>query len=245
MSPVRQRVGSKTKRGPLELQKMRLHLHRRRLHPSYKAGRRSEANGKGLADPTSFHERGKRRVILLTTSRRPTTRIRTFCRDLARSIPNIVRINRGKLNLDGIAERALEFNADRVVIVDRWRSGPGKIELFQTGSEGLISVSPLMYVAGIRLQREFEGTKAKPIRSLTITTPPEKTAQVAKIAEFLSNFLNIPMSSMDEAVSGYSAAMHITVNASRRTQITFMLLPETVEVGPRVTLSHVVWETGK
>jgi hypothetical protein len=24
-----------------------------------------------------------------------------------------------------------------------------------------------------------------------------------------------------------------------------MLLPETVEVGPRVTLSHVVWETGK
>jgi len=182
-------------------------------------------------------------VILLTTSRRPTRRIRTFCRELARSIPNIVRINRGKLSLDGIGEKALEFNADRVVIVDRWRGGPGKIELFQIGPEGLIPVSPLMYIRGIRLQREFEVTKAKPIRSLTITTPLEKTSQVTKIAEFLSNFLNIPLSSMDEAVSEYSAAMHITLNASRHIQITFMLLPETVEMGPRVTLSRVVWET--
>ncbi len=184
-------------------------------------------------------------MILLTTSRRPTTRIRTFCRDLARSIPNVVRINRGKLNLDGIAERALEFNADRVVIVDRWKGGPGKIELFQTGPEGLIPVFPMMYVAGIRLKREFEGIKTKPITSLTITMPPEKTPQVAKIAEFLSNFLDLPLLSMDEAVSEYSAAMHISLNASRRTQITFMLPSETVEVGPRVTISHLEWETGK
>jgi len=222
---------------------MRFHLHRRRLHLSYKAGRRSETNGKRLANSTGFDGRGKRRVILLTTSRRPTRRIRTFCRDLARSIPNVVRINRGKLNLDGICERALEFNADRVVIVDRWRGGPGKIEFFQTGTEGLIPASPPMCIADIRLQREFEGTKAKPIQSLTITTPIEKNPQVTNIAEFLSNFLNIPMSSMDEAVLSYSATMHISLNASRRTQITFMLLPETVEVGPCVILSHVVWET--
>ncbi|MDH5712455.1 MAG: hypothetical protein OEY83_00755 [Candidatus Bathyarchaeota archaeon] len=184
-------------------------------------------------------------MILLTTSRRPTRRIRTFCRDLTCSIPNVVRINRGKLSLEGIAERALEFNADRVIIVDRWMGGPGKIVLFQTGPEGLIPVSPLMYIAGIRLQREFEGTKTKPIQSLTITTPPEKTTQVAKIAEFLANFLNISMSSMNEAVSGYPAAMHISLNASRRIQITFMLLPEIVEAGPSVTLSHVLWENGK
>jgi rRNA maturation protein Rpf1 len=181
-------------------------------------------------------------VILLATSRRPTRRIRTFCRDLVRSIPNVVRINRGKLSLDGIAERALEFNADRVVIVDRWRGGPGKIVLFQNGPEGLIPVFPLMYVSGVRLQREFEETKTKHSSSLTITTPREKTTEVAKIAEFLSNFLNISMSSMDEAVSGYPIAMHISLNASGHIQITFMLLPENVELGPRVTLSHVVWE---
>ena len=224
---------------------MWLHLHRRRLHPGYKARRRSEASGKGSANHAGSYGRGKRRVILLTTSRRPTRRIRTFCRDLARCIPNIVRINRGKLSLDGVAERAMEFNADRAIIVDRWRGGPGKVALFQNGPDGLIPVSPIMYVSGIRLRREFEETKTKHIPSLTISTPQEKNTEVTKIAESLSNFLNISMSSTDEAVSGHPVAMHISLNASRHIQITFILLPETVEVGPRVTLSHVLWETKK
>ena len=69
-------------------------------------------------------------MILLTTSRRPTERIRTLCRELAHVIPNAVRVNRGKLSLDGVAERALEFGADHVIIIDRWKGGPGEIQFF-------------------------------------------------------------------------------------------------------------------
>ena len=184
-------------------------------------------------------------MILLTTSRRPTNRMRTLCHDLARSIPNVVRINRGKLNLDGIAEKALEFNADRVIIVDRWKGGPGKIKLFQAGPEGLILVPPLIFVGGIRLQRELEGVRAKPVRSLTITTSHEKSPQVAKIAESLSGFLNVPASTMDVAASRYEAAMHVSSGASAQIQITFMLLPQAMEIGPRITVSRVVWEVQK
>jgi rRNA maturation protein Rpf1 len=81
-------------------------------------------------------------VILLTTSWRPTRRIRTFCRDLGRLIVNVVRINHGKSCLDRIAKRASKRHADRVIIVDRWSGGPGKIELFWTEPEGPILVSP-------------------------------------------------------------------------------------------------------
>jgi len=180
-------------------------------------------------------------VILLTTSRRPTSRVRTLCHDLARSIPNVVRINRGKLSLDGIAERALELNADRVIVVDRWKGGPGKIELFRVESAGLTPVPPLMYVAGIKLQREFEaGTKV--LRSMAVTTAPENPSEVTKIAENLSNFLNFPIFSIDEAASKFQASMHVSYNASGRIQITFMLLPQMVEIGPRITISRVVWE---
>jgi len=183
-------------------------------------------------------------VILLTTSRRPTRRIRTLCHDLARSIPNVVRINRGKLSLDGIAEKALELNADRVIVVDRWKGGPGKIELFRVEPAGLTPVIPLMYVAGIRLQREFEA-KTKAVRSLAVTTAPENPPEITKIAENLSNFLNFPLSSIDEAASKYQASMHVLRNASGRIQITFMLLPQMVEIGPRITISRVVWENQK
>ena len=181
-------------------------------------------------------------MTLLTTSRRPTPRIRTFCRDLARSIPNVVRINRGKLSLDGIAEKALEFNADRVVIVDRWKGGPGKIELFKIGQEGLVPVPPIMYVAGIKLQREFDRAKTKPIRSLIITTPSDKSNEIIRIARSLSNFLNVPLSQMDEAVSKSQTSMHVSANDLHRTQVTFMLLlPETVEIGPRISIAKVIY----
>ncbi len=183
-------------------------------------------------------------MILLTTSRRPTSRIRTLCNDLARSIPNVVRINRGKLSLDGIAERALELNADRIIVVDRWKGGPGKIKLFRVEPTGLTPVPLMMYVAGIKLQREFEA-KTKAVRSLAVTTAPGNPPEATKIAEYISNFLDFPLASIDEAVSDYKASMHVLPNVSGRIQITFMLLPQMVETGPRITISRVVWENQK
>jgi len=180
-------------------------------------------------------------MILLTTSRRPARRIRTLCHDFAHSIPNIIRINRGKMNIDGIAERAVELNADRIVVIDRWQAGPGKIKLFRIEPTGLIPVPPLMYVAGVRLQREFE-EKTKHVRSLVVTTEPENPPETVRIAERLSDFFNLPRLSVDEAATKYQASMHVSLNASRRNQITFMFLPQMVEIGPRITLSKLVWE---
>ncbi len=181
-------------------------------------------------------------MLLLTTSRRPLRKIRTFCHDLTRSIPNIIRINRGKLGLVGVVEKALEFKADRIIIVDRWNGGPGKIKLFQIWSEGLIPFPPLIYVMGTRLQREFEGAKIMPIRSLVITTSTDNPPQVMRATEALSNFLNVPMSSTNEAFSKYQASMHFSIDASYHTQVTFMLLSQTIELGPRVIVSLMVWE---
>ena len=180
-------------------------------------------------------------VILLTTSRRPTRRIRTLCHDLVLSVPNIVRINRGKLNLDGIAERAVELNANRIVAVERWKGGPGKIRLFRIAPTGLIPVPPLTYVAGVRLRREFE-VKMRHIRSLAVTMEPKNSSETLRIAEQLSSFFNLPKVPIDKAAMKYQSSMHISLDALRRIQITFMLLPQMVEIGPRITLSKVVWE---
>jgi U3 small nucleolar ribonucleoprotein protein IMP4 len=180
-------------------------------------------------------------VILLTTSRRPTRRIRTFCHDFVRSVPNVVQINRGKLNLDGIAERAVELNANRIVVIDRWKAGPGKVKLFRIEQTGLVPVPPLMYVAGVRLRREFEA-KTKQVRSLVVTMEPENPTETVRTAEQLSDFFNLPRLSIDEAATRYQVSMHVSLDGSRRTQITFMFLPQMVEIGPRITLSKLVWE---
>jgi len=180
-------------------------------------------------------------VILLTTSRRPTGRIRTFCRDLANSIPDVVRVNRGKMSLDGVAERAIEVEADRVVVVDRWRGGLGKINLFRVSSTGLTSVPPLMLISGIRLRREFEEVTRR-ARSSAITLEPEDSAELERVAGRLSQYFDLPVLSVDEAARKYGASMHFSFDSSRRLQITFMRLQRMVEIGPRVTLSKLVWE---
>ena len=179
-------------------------------------------------------------MILLTTSRRPTGRIRTFCRDLANSIPDVVRVNRGKMSLDGVAERAIELEADRIVVVDRWRGGL-KINLFRISSTGLTSVPPLMLISGIRLRREFK-EETRHNRSSAITTEPEDSAELRKIAERMSQYFGLPVLSVDEAAQKYGASMHIYFDSSRHLQITFMRLQRMVEIGPRVTLSKLIWK---
>lgn len=180
-------------------------------------------------------------MILLTTSRRPTGRIRTFCHDLVNSIPDVVRVNRGKMSLDGIAEKAIEVEADRIVVVDRWHGGPGKINLYQLGSTGLESVPPLILIKAIRLRRELEETAKRP-QSSAITLAPEDSAKMGKLSENMSQFFGLPIISLDEASQKHGATMHFSFDSSRLLQITFMRPQRMVEIGPRVTLSKLVWE---
>ena len=179
-------------------------------------------------------------MILLTTSRRPTGRIRTFCRDLANSIPDVVRVNRGKMSLDGLAEKAIELEADKVVVVDRWHGGPGRINLFQLSSTGLKLVPPLMLISGIRLRRELKTTKRA--RSSAISVEPNGSYDLERVAGCLSTFFGLPIVSLDDAHSEHRASMHFSFNSSKQIQITFMLLGRMVEIGPRATFSKLVWD---
>jgi rRNA maturation protein Rpf1 len=177
--------------------------------------------------------------ILLTTSREPTDKIRTFCNDIAHSIPNVIRINRGKLSLDGVTEKALDLNADRIVIVDRWKDGFANIRFFRTNISGLTPLPPLINIASVRLRREFK-TKTKPITSLAIIMPSEVSSVAKRLAQGLKDFFEIPVFADQDKVSNFSATMHILSSALGEFQITFILLPTLIEVGPRINVSKVV-----
>ena len=169
---------------------------------------------------------------------------RTFCKDLSNVFPNMIRINRGKLSLDSVAEKALKFKTERVIIISNWRESLGKIQLFEINQSGLKVVPPSIYIKDIKLHRDlrFVHTRKK-IHSIAIATSKSSFPEINRFEEALSQFLNIPICSFKQIDKGkFDAAIQIYHDPSNCIIITFKLLPKLIEIGPQIKLSHSVWE---
>jgi rRNA maturation protein Rpf1 len=187
-------------------------------------------------------------LILLTTSRRPVKNTRTFCKDLSNTFPNVVRTNRGKMSLGGVAEKALELDAEKAIIIGKWRGDSGKIQLFRTSAKGLNVILPLIYVKGVKLRRNFEenAPRKKRIRSVAIAASKTPSLEVKRFENVLSEFFDIPVFSPKEIHDRkFEAAMQISADPPNRMIITFKLIPDLVEIGPQIRVSHLVWELNR
>ncbi len=171
---------------------------------------------------------------------------RTFCNDLAHSLLNARKVTRGKSSLDVLAEKALEHAAERIIIADRWKGGVGKIQLFTLGDAGLEQFYPILYVKNVKLRKMFKEAHPRKAKLLVLQTEPKASLEAYELSDALADFFRIAKQSSEEALtSATQRAMHISLNKSRQIQITFLQTSRKVEVGPRVTLSHLVWKSQK
>lgn len=144
--------------------------------------------------------------------------------------------------MEGVAEKAFELNAEKVVIVDRWKGGPGKIQLFKIGEKGLKAVSPLIYLADVKFRRDFGKTapRWRRIKSLAIAHSTKASLDVKKFENALSQFFAVPIIG-ETNKEEYNTLMQISTNTANHIIVTFKLVPEYVEVGPRLRISHLIW----
>lgn len=184
-------------------------------------------------------------MILITTSHRPTRRIRSLCNDLANSIPKLIRVNRGKMSLVEVAEKAAQMGSDRFIIVDRWKGSPGRIRLFRITDEGFEESPPRLYISGVKLRREFniprEWVKDK-ISLLFLEEVGEENLEIMEFKSALSNFIQVPILKRSAETLGYEAYMRISTGEDCWAIISFFRLPSGTEIGPRIKISHVVWD---
>jgi len=179
-------------------------------------------------------------VILLTTSLRPTRRIRSFCSDIQRVLPNVVQVSRGKLALDALAEKALELKADGVVVVDRWRGEPSKIILHRVTSKGLETFFPLLFIANVRLQRDY-GQIYKPVGKVAVSLSSDLSEEARRIAERISNFFRLPFLNMNADLRKIDASLIFSSQFGYIVKASFTHPPLVHEVGPSFTIKTVVW----
>lgn len=70
--------------------------------------------------------------MLITTSRKPSQRTRTFCRGLERAL-DARSVNRGKMSLRDVFLKAKEMGKDRVAVVSERDGNPNGIEIYHHG----------------------------------------------------------------------------------------------------------------
>lgn len=183
--------------------------------------------------------------MLLTTSRRPTKNMRSFCRDPLHTFPNTVRTNRGRLNLEKVAGKALELGAEKVIVIERWKGGMGKIRLFGVSGKGLDNVPPLIHITSVKLRREFGQNRKNRIRikSLAVASSRKAPLKVKRLENALAEFFGIPILPFNEvADEKCEIAMQISTDQPNNVIITFKLVPGLVEAGRQIRTSNLVWK---
>jgi len=145
------------------------------------------------------------------------------------------------MSLFEVGEKAAEVGADRVVIIDRWKGGVGKIRFFKLGEKGLAQVAPLIHMRGVKLCREFNVRKRHAC-TLVVDEGDRGTREVKRLKENLSSFFGATVMSVAGAPSKHRTVTHVSADNSSLLRISFHAMPENVEIGPCITVSHVAWE---
>ena len=93
--------------------------------------------------------------VIVTTSRAPSPRTRSFVKDLVSVTPGSVKVNRGHLTLEELAVLAMERGADRVVIVGERRGNPSIIRIYAPRGRPPKLVNIVTFIVkGVSLSRE-------------------------------------------------------------------------------------------
>lgn len=132
--------------------------------------------------------------IMITTTRRPTPRIRSFCKELAAALPNAVKVNRGKLSIEGVAIRAYELGLDHIIIVGSRKGGnPGHMKFMIVEEDKYYFLPFAIVMGGVKLLREIpEGIRPRKVSTALIVYRNNEPDFVQVFAEALSEVLDIP-----------------------------------------------------
>ena len=88
--------------------------------------------------------------VLITTSREPSQRTRSFVKDLVSVIPNSERVTRGKMSTEDLIYEAEDRDAERVVVVEEKQGNPSKLIVYDLSGKPIYT----FILRGVSLGRE-------------------------------------------------------------------------------------------
>lgn len=175
-------------------------------------------------------------MILITTTRRPSRRTRSFIRDLYHVLPEAERRNRGKMSLEDINELALQLGAERVLVVGTSRGNPSSLTFYEPHPVAIRPIS-IVQLEGVSLRREITTRRAPPSREMCVT---QSSPELVHLAQVLSNSFNtkgpflIPIDELTHLYDECDLTLHL--NPGEGVNSSFYRTRPTWEIGPRMRM---------
>lgn len=165
-----------------------------------------------------------KKLIIVTTSHRPTQRVRSFVKDLASVLPYAVKVNRGKASLTDLYYDAMALGAKRVVIVGVKKGNPGVIRVYAPREPPEIGLDEIAVISlsGVKLRREHPGSqKTFNTRSLGIDIRGVGNEIVKRVADTLVRAFLAKLVVFDEDAEKVDVLMKLHVR-ERELVMTFI-----------------------
>jgi rRNA maturation protein Rpf1 len=178
-------------------------------------------------------------MILITTSRRPTPKMRTLCNDLARVLSNARRVNRGKLSLQGLKEYALSRGGDRLIVVERRKGGPGLLRFYQYFPGGVWQMPLAVSLGGVTTQDDM-GRKTR-LHCEAVTVAEALNGLLDNIAAALSRFLRVPVTRATMAPS-HRASLDVSPHSKYAATLSFSAPSKGLYGGPTLVVKHAIFD---
>ncbi len=190
-------------------------------------------------------------VFLITTSRYPTKRIRTFTRDLNKAIPGSTRVTRGKKSVKDLGNLCNVYGVNRVLIVGRYKGGPGKINILKMKNHKPVYEPVTLLIKGVTLTREIPQHRRE-IFNKGIFNKLEIVVlkgEAEKDAEILCEALNVPLKKIETLTEMKSfeddVVCALTMKGENGSlEIRFIHPSNMKEIGPRIKVKEIIqWKT--
>ncbi|MEM0198115.1 MAG: hypothetical protein QW039_06075 [Fervidicoccaceae archaeon] len=172
-----------------------------------------------------------KKKVLITTSREPSPRTRSFVKDLTSLAPWLVRLNRGKMTFQELVEEALAENSETLAVIGEMRGNPSIIRLYdlsQASASKKILHTYTIFLKGVALSREagHHGIEAEKIREIIVDSIPEASEETRALILALHQLFQTGLTLPPEG-----KYIKISINSSLKI-IKFKQLPGNLNMGP-------------
>jgi len=173
--------------------------------------------------------------VIVCTSRRPSPRTRTFCRDLASSSCIFQYYTRGKSNMISIMSQARISGAQRVWVVSSSHRNPKSITFYDVWATPPTRIGSIV-IRGVTLRREIknlypESTKARPL----LLIPPTDNS-LMDLYSLIKNSLPQP-----QPYEVPCTQLRISRSPSNEVEILFEESQTGLLCGPKISLGEYRW----